>query len=101
MAEFVEDTQPLHPDYPLPDVDDPVMRPFWRGAGAGALIRRRDGLRGAVVWPPKPLYGRGGGRLEWFEGSGKGRIYTGVVAHEPFLPAMRHLLPHVMVVVAL
>ena len=101
MAEFVEDAQPLHPDYPLPDVDDPVMRPFWDGARDGRLMQQRDRQTGNVVWPPKPLFWKGGGRLEWFEASGTGRVYTWVVAHEPFLPAMRHLLPHVMVVVVL
>ena len=101
MAEFVQDEQPLHPDYPLPDIDDPVMGPFWEGARAGKLMQQRDRETGALHWPPKPLYWKGGGRLEWFEASGKGRVHTWVVAHEPFLPAMRHLLPHVMVVVTL
>jgi uncharacterized protein len=53
------------------------------------------------VWPPKPLYWKAGDRLEWFEASGQGTVYTYVVAYEPFLPAMAHLLPHVMVVVRL
>src|SRR5262249_20850326 len=101
MAEFVEDEQPLHPDYPLPDVDDPVMQPFWDGARAGGLMQQRDVTTGEVVWPPKPPYWKGGGRLEWFEARGTGRVHTWVVAHEPFLPAMRHLLPHIMVVVTL
>jgi uncharacterized OB-fold protein len=91
----------LHPDYPLPDVDDPVMRPFWEGAHAGKLLQQRDRQTGLVHWPPKPLYWKGGGRLEWFEASGKGTIYTYVVGHEPFLPAFTHLLPHIMVVVQL
>jgi hypothetical protein len=47
------------------------------------------------------MYWKGGGRLEWFEASGRGRVYTWVVAHEPFLPAFRHLLPLVLVVVEL
>jgi hypothetical protein len=101
MSEFVRDEQLLHPDYPLPDVDDPVMRPFWDGARDGRLMQQRDRLTGGVVWPPKPLYWKGGGRLEWFEARGTGRVHTWVVAHEPFLPAMRHLLPHIMVVVEL
>jgi uncharacterized OB-fold protein len=96
---LVEDR--LHPDYPLPDVDDPVMRPFWDGARAGKLLQQRDRLTGDVHWPPKPLYWKGGARLEWFEASGKGTVYTYVVAHEPFLPAFKHLLPHIMVVVQL
>jgi uncharacterized OB-fold protein len=100
MAEFIDDAQPLHPDYPLPDVDDPVMRPFWDGARDGRLVLQRDRVSGAVHWPPKPAYWKGG-RLEYFAASGQGSVYTYVVGQEPFLPAFQHLLPHVMVVVAL
>ena len=99
MREIVEEH--LHPDYPLPDVDDPIMHPFWEGARHGKLMQQREVATGAVHWPPKPMYWKGGGRLEWFEASGRGRIYTWVVGHEPFLPAFRHLLPLVMVVVEL
>jgi uncharacterized protein len=91
--------RPLHPDYPLPDVDDPVMRPFWDGARAGRLMLQREPATGAVHWPPKPMYWKGGGRLEWFAASGRGTVYSWVVGHEPFLPAFRHLLPLVMVLV--
>lgn len=91
----------LHPDYPLPDLDDPVMRPFWDGAREGRLMQQRDRLTGEVHWPPKPLYWKGGERLEWFAASGRGEVYTWVVAHEPFLPAFRHLLPLVLVIVQL
>jgi len=91
----------LHPDYPLPDLDDPIMRPFWEGARAGQLVQQRDRVTGAVHWPPKPLYWKGGDRLEWFPASGRGTVFTYVVGREPFLPAFRHLLPHIMVVVQL
>src|SRR4029453_14493423 len=72
MPEFVQDDRPLHPDYPLPDVDDPVMRPFWDGTRAGKLMQQRDRVTGATVWPPKPLYWKGGDRLEWFQAAGRG-----------------------------
>ena len=91
----------LHPDYPLPDVDDPVMRPFWDGARDGKLMMQREPATGRVHWPPKPMYWKGGGRLEWFAAGGRGEVYTWVVGLEPFLSAFRHLLPHVMVVVQL
>ena len=94
------DGGPLHPDYPLPDLDDPVMRPFWDGAREGRLVLQRDRETGAVHWPPKPAYWKHG-RLEYFDASGTGTIHTYVVGHEPFLPAFAHLLPHLMVVVAL
>ena len=89
----------LHPDYPLPDVDDPVMQPFWDGAREGRLMLQRERTTGRPHWPPKPMYWNGGGRLEWFAASGRGRVYSYVVAHEPFLPAFRHLLPLVLVLV--
>jgi len=98
---FVSDDRPLHPDYPLPDLDDPVMRPFWEGAREGRLMLQRDRTTGALHWPPKPLYWKDGKRLEWFPHPGVGEVYTYVVAHEPFLAAFKHLLPHVMVVVEL
>jgi hypothetical protein len=90
----------LHPDYPLPDLDDPVMRPFWEGANEGRLMQQRDRVTGELHWPPKPLYWKGGD-LEWFDASGRGQVYTWVVAYEPFLPAFQHLLPLVLVVVQL
>jgi uncharacterized protein len=89
----------IHPEYPLPDVEDPVMRPFWEGARAEKLMLQRERGTGFMHWPPKPMYWKGGGRLEWFEASGHGTIYSWVVGYEPFLPAFRHLLPLVMVLV--
>src|SRR4029453_2889762 len=68
--------QQLHPDYPLPDLDDPIMRPFWDGARDGKLMQQRDRTTGDVHWPPRPIYWKGGKRLEWFEASGKGTVYT-------------------------
>ena len=47
MASVLVETN-LHPDYPLPDVDDPVMRPFWDGARDGKLMQQRDRTTGEV-----------------------------------------------------
>ena len=91
----------IHPDYPLPDVDDPIMRPFWEGARAGKLMLQREKASGRAFWPPKPIYWKGGGKLEWFEASGRGEVFSYVVGYEPFLPAFRELLPHIMVLVQL
>ena len=88
--------EPLHPDYPLPDLDDPIMRPFWDGARDHVLMLQRDRRTGTMHWPPKPLYWNGG-ELEWFVASGKGTVFTYVVAYETFLPAFT--LPHIMVVI--
>jgi len=91
----------LHPDYPLPDTTDPVMQAFWAGCRAHKLMIQREKGTGVVHWPPKPGYWKGG-KLEWFEASGRGEVYSYVVAYdEPFLPAFRELLPHIMVLVQL
>jgi hypothetical protein len=90
----------LHPDYPLPDVDHPVTRPFWDACKQHKLVLQRDRGTGAYHWPPKPAYWKGG-RLEWVEASGRGSVYSYVVGREPFLPAFQHMLPHVMVLVEL
>ena len=99
-SKFIAAT-PLHPDYPLPDLDDPVMRPFWDGCRDGRLLLQRDRVTGALHWPPKPQYWKDGRRLEWIEHDGRGVIYSYVVGAEPFLPAFAALLPHIMVVVEL
>jgi uncharacterized OB-fold protein len=90
----------LHPDYPLPDTADPVMAPFWRGCVERKLLVQRDREGGAYHWPPKPHYWKGG-RLEWVEASGRGEVYSYVVAQPPFLPALAHRLPHILVLVQL
>jgi len=90
----------LHPDYPLPDTADPVMAPFWRGCVEGKLLVQRDRQSGVFHWPPKPHYWKGG-RLEWVEASGRGEVYSYVVAHAPFLPAFMHRMPHILVLVQL
>ena len=95
---FLEETP--HPDYPLPDVDDPVMRPFWDGARRGVLMQQRDRITGEVHWPPKPLYWKGN-HLEWFEARGTGEIFSYVVGLKPHLPAFEHLLPLIIVLVEL
>jgi uncharacterized OB-fold protein len=64
-------------------------------------MQQRERDSGRAVWPPKPMYWKGGGRLEWFEASGRGRIFSYVVAREPHLPAVRHLLPLILVLVEL
>lgn len=91
----------LHPDYPLPEIDNPITKPFWDGCRAHKLMIQREVDTGIAFWPPKPIYWKGGGKLEWFECSGRGRIYSYVVGYEPFLPAFQDLLPHIMVLVKL
>ncbi|GBD27534.1 hypothetical protein HRbin30_02885 [bacterium HR30] len=95
---FLESKHPLHPDYPLPDLEDPVMRPFWEGAREGRLMLQREKASRRLHWPPKPLYWREA-ELEWFEASGRGTVFSYVVAYEPFLAAFHHRLPLILAIV--
>ncbi|MCX8071437.1 MAG: OB-fold domain-containing protein [Candidatus Binatia bacterium] len=95
---LLESNDGLHPDYPLPDLEDPIMRPFWDGARQGKLMLQRERHTGRLHWPPKPLYWREA-ELEWFEASGFGTVFSYVIAYEPFLPAFRHRLPMVLAIV--
>ena len=90
----------LHPDYPLPDPDHPVVKPFWDGCRERKLLVQRDRETGLYHWPPKPGYWKHR-RLQWVEASGTGTVYTYVVGSDPFLPAFKSMLPHVMVVTEL
>ena len=44
----------LHPDYPLPDPDHPVVKPFWDGCRERKLLVQRDRATGKFHWPPTP-----------------------------------------------
>lgn len=90
----------LHPDYPLPETDNPITKPFWDGCREHRLMVQRERDTGTVHWPPKPAYWKGG-NLQWVAASGHGEIYSYVVGYEPFLPAFHDLLPHIMVLVQL
>jgi uncharacterized protein len=88
----------MHPDRPLPDVDDPITRPFWEACRRGELVIQRERASGRWVFPPRPHYA---GDYEWTRVSGRGRVFTFVIARPPFLPAFADELPLVLAVVEL
>lgn len=88
----------LHPDAPLPDVDDPITAPFWEFCRRGELRIQRDASTKRFVFPPRPAYA---GDFEWVRVCGRGRVLSFVVAREPFLPAFAERLPLVIAVVEL
>lgn len=100
MSQLLDAPLNLHPDRPLPDTADPVMRPFWAGCREGRLVIQRDRITGEIHWPPKPAYWKGN-RLEYIDACGDGTIFSWVVAYEPFLPAFKGMLPHILVIVEL
>lgn len=81
----------------LPQLTD-RNRPFWTGGGAGELrFLRCDGC-GALVHPPAPVCPHDGGRvLTWTAVSGRARVATYTVNHQPWLPGPP--LPYVVAIV--
>ncbi|MGH7821137.1 MAG: Zn-ribbon domain-containing OB-fold protein [Candidatus Binatia bacterium] len=88
----------LHPDHPLPDVDDPIAGPFWEHCRRHELRIQRSRSTGRFVFPPRPHYA---GDYEWTPVSGRGRVLTFVVVRPPMLPAFVHKGPFVIAVVEL
>jgi uncharacterized OB-fold protein len=73
---------------PLPKAT-PETKPYWDGLRARKLMLPRCPACGRAHFFPRPFCPHCGGRkVEWFEASGKGRLYTFVINHRPppYLP---------------
>jgi uncharacterized OB-fold protein len=61
---------------PAPTVS-PEARPFWEAAGQGRLLLQRCCDCVATIWYPRGVCPEcGSTRLEWYEGSGRGTVYS-------------------------
>lgn len=84
---------------PAPDEDG---APFWEGCAAGELRMQACASCGRRRFPPRPMcpWCRS---LEstWAAVSGRGEVWSFVVAHPPLLPAYAAEAPYNVVVVAL
>ncbi|BBZ15474.1 Zn-ribbon domain-containing OB-fold protein [Mycobacterium branderi] len=67
---------------PAPLVN-PETEPFWRAADAGQLLLKRCSSCDATIWYPRDLCPECGSfNTEWFEGSGRGTVYSFTVNHK-------------------
>jgi uncharacterized OB-fold protein len=86
----------------LPDLDDETSAPFWAGTARGELLVQRCGACRAWRMPPRPMCPRCRSiAVEWVPTSGRGTIWSFIVAHPPLLPAYAALAPYNAIVVAL
>jgi uncharacterized OB-fold protein len=61
---------------PAPTVS-PEARPFWEAAGEGRLLLQRCSDCASTIWYPRGVCPEcGSTRLEWYEGSGRGTVYS-------------------------
>ncbi len=86
----------------LPDLDDDDAAPFWRGTARGELLAQTCTACGRRRIPPRPMC-PACRSLEhtWQLLSGRGSIWSFVVAHPPLLPAYQAVAPYNVITVAL
>jgi uncharacterized protein len=77
---------------PVRDADG---EPFWRGLDAGTLLLPACPSCGAFRWPPGPCCPScGTAGTEWSQSRGRGRVYSWVVVHVPFVDALAGQVPY-------
>jgi uncharacterized protein len=90
------------PDFPLPDIADPLTAEFFAGAARGELVIPRCGDCGRFVWYPAPECAECGSQaLTWVPVSGDATLFSWAVVRRPFLPAFETMVPFVTALVAL
>jgi uncharacterized OB-fold protein len=72
----------------LPDPHDPDAMPFWEGTARGELLVQACTVCGQRRIPPRPMcFVCRALSHAWHKVSGRGTIWSFVVAHPPLLPA--------------
>ena len=87
--------------YLTPAVDE-ESAPFFEAAAQGKLTIQACSSCGRLRHPPRPMcpWCRST-RREWREVSGRGTLWSFVVAHPPLLPAYAEIAPYNVIVVAI
>jgi uncharacterized protein len=88
--------------FPLPDVDDPLIAPYFERAARGELAVPRCDACGQYIWYPQPrcpVCDRD--RITWQAVSGRGSLFSWAVVRRAFLPAFAERVPFVSALVAL
>ena len=87
------------PPVPLPDADS---APFWEAAAQRRLVLQRCAACQTLRHPPRPMCPSClSFEDEWIPASGRGRVWSWVVAHPPVLPAFAERTPYNVIVVEL
>jgi len=86
----------------LPDLDDPTTQEFWAGCARGELLVQVCGDCDERRMPPRPMCPRcRSTAVRWEPTSGRGRVWSFIVAHPPLLPAFAAVAPYNAIVVEL
>ncbi len=89
-------------EFLLPDIEDDDAAPFWSGAARGELLVQTCAGCQRSRMPPRPMCPAcRSTQHTWVPLSGRGTIWSFVVAHPPLLPAYQNLAPYNVITVAL
>jgi uncharacterized OB-fold protein len=94
----VSSTQPLRP---VPYPDD-ASEPFWSACGRHELVIQACASCGHTRFPPRPMCPRCRSlESTWEPASGRGRVWSWVVAHPPVIPSFADRVPFNVAVIEL
>ncbi len=86
----------------LPNLADPTSSEFWHGCARGELLVQACGVCGTRRMPPRPMCPEcRSTSVTWEPTSGRGRVWSFIVAHPPLLPAFAAVAPYNSIVVEL
>lgn len=89
-------------DFPLPDLTDVRVLPYFEAAEAGRLaLPRCDGCTRWVWYPADVCPQCHAAEMTWQPTSGRGRLFTWVVVRRAFIPAFEEQVPFVSALVSL
>lgn len=88
-------------DFPLPDIEDPIVAPFFAAALRSELHVTGCDRCARLVWYPSDSCATCGGPLTWRSVSGGATLFSWVIVRRPFLPAFADMVPFVTALVAL
>ena len=92
----------MEPSFLLPDPTDDDSAPFWAGTARGELLVQACARCGRRRIPPRPMCPACRSiESRWEALSGRGTIWSFVVAHPPLLPAYQAFAPYNVITVAL
>jgi uncharacterized OB-fold protein len=85
---------------PIPNLDDPDMRPFWRALRERRLTAQRCGHCAALRFPALPICDTClEEESEWVDVTQTGTIWSFVVYHRAFHPGFKDELPYAVAIV--
>lgn len=85
----------------LPDLEGEDAAPFWQGTARGELLLQTCAACGQRRMPPRPMcFACRSTEQKWVRLSGRGTVWSFVVAHPPLLPAYQALAPYNVITVA-